>query len=307
MTESLQAQAEILKLARLLRRDPAELGYLEEIAPDDIRRLREQVTDVLFNAHSGTLRRLAAGSKVLPIGVVATIGQRAFGPVLSARIAGLLEPGRAAETAQRMPVEFLADVAIELDPRRASEVISRIPPARISEVTSELVRRREYVTMGRFVGHLGDDAVRAAVTAMDDATLLRVGFVLEAEDGLDELIAMLPPERLDTVIDTAGREQLWAEVLGLLANLSEVRRAELAERADEHGESVLEDVVRTAAERGLWLDLLPLVGSLSPQARQRVAAEASRLDPVQRDAIAADARAAGLGAHVELLAPPSDR
>jgi hypothetical protein len=42
---------------------------------------------------------------------------------------------------------------------------------------------------------------------------------------------MLPPERLDAVIDTASREQLWVEVLGLLTNVSDARRAELAEKA----------------------------------------------------------------------------
>jgi hypothetical protein len=301
MSESLQTHAEILKLARLLGRDPAEFAYLEHIGGDDLRVLRDQVTDVLFDAHSAALRRMAVGSKVLPVGVVATIGQRAFGPVMSARIAGLLDPARAAETAQRMPVEFLADVAIELDPRRASEVISRIPPARIAEITRVLVGRGEYVTMGRFVGLLGDDAVLAAVAEMDDAALLRVAFVLETGDGLDDLIALLPPERLDSVIDVAGREELWVEVLGLLASLSEARRAELAQRAGMRGEGVLEQAVRTSAERGLWLELLPLVDSLSPEARQRVAAEAARLEPAQRDALAADARAAGLGAQVELL------
>lgn len=301
MSGSLRAEAEILKLARVLRRDPAELGYLEQVAPDDIRQLREQVTEVLFTAHGAALSRLAAGSRVLPVGVVATIGQRAFGPVLSARIAGLLEPGRAAATAERMPVDFLADIAIELDPRRASAVISRIPPDRIAEITRELVRRQEYVTMGRFVGHLGDGAIRAAIAAMDDATVLRVAFVLEANDGLDGLVEMLPPERLGAVVDTASREHLWVEVLDLLANLSEDRRIELADKAGERGEDALEEIVRAAAERGLWLELLPLVDSLSPRARRRVAAEASRLDPAQRDAMAADARAAGLGAQVELL------
>jgi hypothetical protein len=301
MTDALRAHAEIVKLARLLQRDPAELEYLEQIPPDDIRQLREQITDVLFDAQGAALTRLAAASKILPVGVVATIGQRAFGPVLSARIAGLLEASRAADVADRMPIAFLADVAVELDPRRASAVIGRIPPARIAEISHELVSRGEYVTMGRFVGHLDDEAVRAAISAMDDSSLLQVAFVLESKDGLEDLIAMLPPERLDSVIDAAGRDELWVEVLDLLSNLSEGKRSELAQRAGEHGEGALEGVVRAAIERGLWLELLPIVHSLSPVAVQRVADEAARLDPVERDAIAEEARAAGLGAEVEVL------
>ncbi|HEY2769602.1 MAG TPA: hypothetical protein VGI87_03500 [Solirubrobacteraceae bacterium] len=301
MSDALQAQAEILKLARLLHRDPDELSYLGEIPSADIRRLRDQITDVLFDAQSHALGRVAAASKLLPVGVAATIGQRAFGPVLSARITGLLDPGRAVEIADRMPIPFLADVAIELDPRRAREVIARIPAQRIAQITGELVRRGEYVAMGRFVGHLPDGTLLAVVSAMDDASLLRVAFVLEAKGGLDDLIAMLPPERLDSVIDAASREQLWVEALDLLANLAPEHRAELAERAGEHGDNVLEQIVRTATERGLWVELLPLLDSLSPDAVEIVAREAARLDPTQREAIAANARAAGLGDQIALL------
>lgn len=141
-------------LARLLRRDPTELEYLLEVPANDLAALRERVTDVLFDAHGQLLGRLAAASKLLPIGVVATIGERAFGPVLAARVAGLLEPSRAVEMAVKLPVAFLADIAVELDPRRASAVIGQIPASQIAAITPALISRGEHVTMGRFVGRL---------------------------------------------------------------------------------------------------------------------------------------------------------
>ena len=131
MSEALEARAEILKLARVLGREAGDLDYLEQIPSADIRALREQVTDVLFRAHGQALSRLAAASKLLPVGLVATIGERAFGPVLSARMTGMLEPARAVEMAAKLPVTFLADVAVNLDPRRASEVIAKIPAPRL--------------------------------------------------------------------------------------------------------------------------------------------------------------------------------
>jgi hypothetical protein len=173
VTDALEIRAEILKLARLLGRDPHSLSYLEQVPAADIRALREQVTDMLFTAHGHTLSRLAAASKLLPVGLAATIGERAFGPVLCARVAGMLEPSRAVEIAARLPTPFLADVAIDIDPRRASDVIGRIPPAQVAAVTRELVRREEHVTMGRFVGHLADEAIAAALTAMDERALLQ--------------------------------------------------------------------------------------------------------------------------------------
>jgi hypothetical protein len=88
-----------------------------------VRRLRERATDRLFDADGHALQRIAAASKLLPAAVAAAIGQRAFGPLLCARIAGRLDPGRGVDLAARLPAEFLADVAVELDPRRAGEII----------------------------------------------------------------------------------------------------------------------------------------------------------------------------------------
>ncbi len=268
MSGALERQAEILKLARLLRRDPATLDYLEQVPAGDIGALREQITDVLFAEGDKALRRLAAASRVLPAPLIATIAQRAFGPLLSARMAGILEPGRAADVAERLPVDFLADVALELDPRRTSDVVARIPAAKVAAITSVLVRREEYVMMGRFVGCLGDEALTASLEAMDDTALLQVAFVLEAKENLDHLLDLVGTDRLESAIDSAGREQLWAEILDLLANLSERRRAALIEQ---------------------------------PGLRRRVTQEIARLDPSSREAILDGLRNTGLADELAVL------
>ncbi|HEY2652679.1 MAG TPA: hypothetical protein VGI50_12190 [Solirubrobacteraceae bacterium] len=197
-------EAEILKLAQLLHRDPEQLSYLENVAPADLRMLREQITERLFTAQEGALRRLVAASKLLPAGLVANLGQTTFGPMLSARIAGLLDPDRAVDIASRMPSEFLAEVAVELDPRRASAVIAGIPAERISEITGELARREDYVTMGRFVGHLGDEALGAALAALDDDALEQTVFVLE-DGGGDERVQKLLGEWRSAAASRRGR------------------------------------------------------------------------------------------------------
>jgi hypothetical protein len=40
----LQGHGEVLKLARLLGREPGELAYLEQFSPGELRELREGVT-----------------------------------------------------------------------------------------------------------------------------------------------------------------------------------------------------------------------------------------------------------------------
>jgi hypothetical protein len=227
MSQALRSRAEVLQLARLLRLDAAELEYLRELPPEDVARLREQVTDVLFGAHGQVLSRLAAASRLLPIGVVATIGERAFGPMLSARVTGLLEPMRAVEMAAKLPVEFLADIAVELDPRRASEVISRISPVQIADITRVLMRRGEYVTMARFVSYLDIAAISAAVEVMDDPSVLQVVLLLEPGDGLHDLIGLLAPQRLDGIVEAAVAEDLWPEVVELVSQLTDERASRL--------------------------------------------------------------------------------
>lgn len=214
--ENIELRAEILKLARLLGLSPDELGYLEQIPAGELRRLREQVTELLFDSHLGVLKRLAAASRLLPVAVVAQMGEKAFGPLLSARITGLLDPDRAVDVAARLPDAFLADVAVELDPRRASEVIARVPPERIGAVSAELVGRGEYVTMGRFVGHLPDASIQAALDASDPADTLQVALVMENRDGLDHLIGLLPPERIQEMLAAADELGLRQEAEELL-------------------------------------------------------------------------------------------
>jgi hypothetical protein len=193
MSDALDTEAEVLKLARLLQCDPERLSYLERVPAQDIHALREQVTEMLFTAHDGILRRLATASRLLPVGVVASIGQRAFGPMLSARIASLLEPQRAVEIAAWLPTDFLADVAVELDPRRARDVLAGMPTGQLAAVTRELARRGEYVTMGSFVGHLGDEALAAAIETLDDRSRQQTALVVEDRQRLDEIVELLGP------------------------------------------------------------------------------------------------------------------
>ncbi|HLY49542.1 MAG TPA: hypothetical protein VKR21_10125 [Solirubrobacteraceae bacterium] len=204
MSDRRAVHAEILKLARLLQVEPARLSYLEAVRVEDLRAFRDQATEALFAAHDGALRRLAATSRLLPVALVANLARTTFGPVLAARVAGLLEPERADDVGQRLPTEFVADIAIELDPRRASAVIARIPPARILEITRVLARRKEYVTMGRFVGHLDDEALGAALEALSDEDLVQTLVVMEEPLDLDRLIQLGGRDRVDRLAALPG-------------------------------------------------------------------------------------------------------
>lgn len=295
MSDALQARAEVLKLARLLGRTPDDLAFLQRVGPVAVRRLREQVTDLLFEAQHRRLQRLAIASRLLPTTVLATIAERAFGPLLAGRVAGYLEPARAAKVAGKLSVAFRTDLAVELDPHRAREVITLLPAHSVAEVAHELRQREEYVTMGRFAGRLTDEAIDAVFAVIDDEAVLRVAFVLEDEDHLDHVFGLLPAHRRASLVRAAADADLWPEALELLSRLSERRCGELADAAAAQ-EAVLDSLVRAAQDHDLWSTLVQVALAMGDESRRKLGNQlvgvVSNLTSSQRERVAQLARAA---------------
>jgi hypothetical protein len=248
--DALVARAEVLKLARVLGTEPDRLAYLEAAPPAALAELRQQVTDLLFDGESSGLRRIADAGRIVPVPVMASIGEHAFGPLLCARLTGLLDPDRAAAVGRRLPAPFLAAVAAELDPRRASDVIGRMPLETTVAVARILTQEGEWVAMGRFVAFLDGAALAACVEVMDDAALLRTAYVLEGKDRLDDLIGLLPDERLAAVIDVTAEEELWPETLDLLAHLGDAQLDRLGRLSADGDPAAYAGLAAVAREHG---------------------------------------------------------
>jgi len=288
MSTALETRAEVIKLARVLGTPADQLRYLERASPEDLRALREQATDRLFEGDQDRLHKLALASRLLPASIGAVISRWALGALLSARVTGLLVPSKAVDIARHLPAAFLSDIAVELDPRRAREVIERMPAWQVADVAEELTRRNEYVAMGRFVGFLGDEAISAAMTQIDDAGLLRIAFVMEGKDRLDHVVSLLPEERLAGVLHAADQGALWPEALDLLNHLGEERKGELSEIAAAEG--LLDSLSEAANADGLWDLVLPVIPLMTESSRLSLA----RLRVVEdRDALAAILDTAG--------------
>jgi hypothetical protein len=306
MTQALDAQVEIIKLARLLGTEPEEHEYLREARPDDIRLLRDQVTDALFDGDRARLGGFAAGSRVVPAMFAATVAERALGPVLCARLTALIEPDKAIEVAKRLPAPFLAEVAVEMDPRRAKDVIAHVPADLIEAVAGELARRGEAVTMGRFVAFLKDPSLRAAMRGIDDSTLLQTAFVMEGKERLDHIISLLPAKRLRSLVVSANEREMWPETLDLLTSVSAKRRAALVQLAvDEDLEEMLPGLFAAVEEADGWDTGLRLLAELPPELKSQLAPAARGLDKPRRKRALEQARRLklvdGLGPIAEAL------
>lgn len=232
MTRSVESQAELGKLARVLGTDAARLSSLGGLAIADIRALRRQVADALLEADRARFSRLAALGKAMPCALVAKLAEHALGPVAIARAAGLADPELACEIALRVSPDFLADVAVELDPRHAHAAIAGLPPAPIAAAAGVLERRAEHAAMGVFVGHLSDAALAATIDTLSSGAILRIGFLIEAPERLDEIVAQLPDERLGALVALAASEDRWNELFAIAGHLGPEGRARLEGRVE---------------------------------------------------------------------------
>jgi hypothetical protein len=194
-------EAEILKLARVLNAPPERFSYLTQVPVEELRAFREQVTGMLFDAHLGVLQRMAGASRLLPSPLLARMAERVFGPLLSARIAGLVEVNRGVDIARRLPPAFLADVAAELDPRRASGIIVGLPEPLTVEVAAELARREDWITIARFVDHLTESAIAASLEFIPDDAIGEVAALLDDPARIASVLALLPEDRLNAIPD----------------------------------------------------------------------------------------------------------
>ena len=146
---------------------------------------------------------------------------------------------------------------IHLDPRRASEVIARLPPELIEDVAQRLSARGEHVVMGRFAGHLTDEALERTFAVMSDDDLLRTAFTLE--EGLARSAALMPDDRMESILRCAAREDLWLEAVALLDDLDEERRVKVTRMVA--GDRKLRGSLLAAADRE----------GLGDEARERLA------------------------------------
>jgi predicted pyridoxine 5'-phosphate oxidase superfamily flavin-nucleotide-binding protein len=225
------SRAEIAKLARLLGlEDPKSLSYLQEAPAAELRDYRLAVTALLYDDPRAMLQRAADAAPLLPIHILSTVGEHALGPMVCARLTGLIAPDRAVEISRHFSIDFLAQLAAELDPRRAVAVVTAMPRKRVVGIAVAMAARGEHVAMGRFVAHLDDKTLMACVQKLTDEDLLRIAFVLEGMERLDHIFDLVGIERTRSMLEGADEMGLGEEARYLVGNLSARHRKQLRSR-----------------------------------------------------------------------------
>lgn len=235
---ALDAESERRKLAHVLGVGADQLGMLDTVPPDQLKQLRGQVVEALFQADKHYFTKVATLSRTVPIAVSAKITELALPPLLAARTAELLEPAKAMELVARLSDRYVADVSAVLDPARSPELIAAIPAERIAVISTELARREEWVVIGGFAAVISEEALRATVAILDGEQLLRIGFVLDDVDKIDVINAMLTDQQVDGMLAAAVELGLWNELADQLEHMSDDRLDRFARRLDASPASV---------------------------------------------------------------------
>jgi hypothetical protein len=268
----LAAQAELLKLAATLGVTTEELAFLGGIEAEQLRVLRDAIIEHLIEEDRPLHRRLARLASLLPMPVAARLAPM-FGPLIVAGIVAEFPARRGAQLATRIPPEFTASAAAFIDPRKARDLIRLIPIDHIVDVALIIDSRDDFMTLSRFVDYVSDEALVAAEEAIpDEGRLLRIAFLMESKNRIDHLFRMLPPERIQRLLQRvqANMDDLLPEFLSLLVHVSYGFKRELGDIIAAQDEEMIASYIRGAHELDLWADVLPVVAAMSEQSRQRV-------------------------------------
>jgi hypothetical protein len=285
MGADLATRAELVKLARALGTTPDGVEFAASLDAGDIRRLREQVVGALYDEHRAAFRRVAAITRTLPTSLNVRIALRAFSPLLAARIASEMPPERAAELANRMPVDYLAESCVHLDPRRAEPLITRIDRARVVAVVSELIRRGDFITLGRMLDASTEEMLSDISTTVADEALLRIGLYAESGAQLTRAMQALPAQRLRAVVHSAltGAPDVRSAALAMVSRVEDDElRGRLAAYAAELDDATLTALLHTAVAEDAVTELLTAVAAMPDPARKRVLALPALRDPAFR-------------------------
>lgn len=221
--------AEVERLARLLRCAPRDLDFLRRFAAGELRGLRLAVSERMHEDHRTTYRRIASASRLLPARVTGPLGERVLTARVSAGVVACLPPDHAAAMARRMSAAYVADVATHLTAVRAEPVLARMPVDVVVAVADHLWHAEEYTTMAEVVTALDEEQVLAVVERLDDAaTLVRVALRVTDPSALERLTRTLPEDRLRAMVRWARRRtRLWPELVALLGRLPAEQRKRL--------------------------------------------------------------------------------
>jgi hypothetical protein len=265
MATAIETEAALAKLARALEVDPVEVEFLAHLDLDDLRRVRWRINDELAAADTTRLQGVIGASKVVPTALAATIGERWFGPVLCARLVGLVDPKRGGQYARHLSVNFMADITARTDPRVVGDLVHELSLRSMRRIAVALLERGDHLTLSHFVGHIPPEVVAAILGGIDDnAAVVRIARFVEDLDQLDPVVALLPDDRILALVRAVEHDDLWIDGLHLFSHLSDGQITRIASTIVRQDAPAVAAALDAFDRHDLWRQGLQLVDHLDP-------------------------------------------
>ncbi len=262
---SIEIDTALRKLARVLEVEPAEVDFLAHLPVERLRELRWEVSDGLSASDARRLNGVVAASRLVPVGLAAAIGERWFGPVLCARLVGLVDPKRGGQYARHLSVDFMADITARTDPRVVGDLVPELSLRAMQRIATTLLERDDHVTLSHFVGHLPAEVVVGILGAIDDnAAVVRIARYVEDMAHLDPVVALLSDERVVALVAAVDADDLWVDGLHLFSHLGEAQISRIARTIIGQDPAAVAAALDGFDRHDLWHQGLQLVDHLDP-------------------------------------------
>ena len=258
----LASRIEVTKLATELRAEESDLQFLVGRTPEELRRLRGHVAEALFTRHEDRVLRLASVSKLLPVPITAKIAELALGPMLSARVAGVLDGRDAAKLASHLDPKFLTEVSVSLDPKRVAPIVTALPDDLVVDVGRRLLAKGEHLALARFVSVVD---VRLALAVVESGTaedLLKVALYTDDTGSLDAIVKHVPDEMLADILRAADATHSWDAAVNLVTSLSHESLARIVHQIGVVEPESRNHLVTAVDENDVWEAVLPALTEL---------------------------------------------
>jgi hypothetical protein len=286
----LLSRIEITKLAHELDAPEADLAFLTASSPAEIRELREIAQTALFARNEDRVKLLAALSRMLPVSLTAKIAEFALGPMLSARVAGVLDPREATRLAGHLDSGFLARLAPSLDPSRVAPIVRGLADPLVVEVGRMLLEQGEHLTLSRFVSVVDVSVAMGVVADATGADLLQVAIYCDEPAALDAIAQRLPDRMLADIIKAASDASLYDAAVSLLASLSQDVCTRLVGQIGAVPDEAREELIAAVTHHDVWPSVLPALHSVDPDVLKAMVNVPITMDPELVDRVVAHAR-----------------
>lgn len=284
---NLVTRAQVILLARTLHVPPERLAHLERIGPAHLHELQQRMSDIIFDRHAETFRRISRLVPFIPMSIGVPIMRRIVPPMMTGRASGVIgidHPKKIAEISELLGTSYAADCQPYMNPRTIGHFAEATHEPFI-RIINEVLRRRDYVTVGPILANASPlllaDIERGVRS--DEGLIHSAAYVLSSEtiSAFTRQLLTGPAQRFPRMLRTilAGSPELQQAALSIFARCEPELIRTVGDMLFAVGTApAIGNLVANAVRTGSIPELLTLAGNLSRQALGNMAANPTFAD-----------------------------